>query len=275
MSCNYYSIGGFNSANLKVFSQKICNIQTNSYTTTVTAVALPTSIPGTPTISQTLAQSDFPSFSGNSLVSCSYLGLVLAGVANTNAGSTRTLNWQVNRNGSSIGTGSQAISASNKGVLNFCSLLGANAPQVGDVIDIYLWCSESATDLQFNRYGRGILPIRIKPVNDPTKLLYGTSYTYGNFGISNFSTNYGINYYYYKFFSGSITSFIPSVPSNSTFSGFGFDGENPVYGLTTHPLDYSGGNNSVQTNSNSYYINDHVPLTQIKWRETNIRYLGT
>lgn len=258
---------------LIIMPTKTCNISYNFQSTLMSSpVTLPVTEPTSPQASYTITSGMFPTLSGDLPLSISYIGFLLAGCINNNASTARTLNWRIKRNGTGIGTGSQSIAANNRGVLNFDSLSSTNSPQVGDSIGIYLWCTESSTDIQLNRYALGIVPMRFKPVNDPNKLLMFLSIVAtNNSTLTNFTQNYGGNFsttlYTPASTTGSLLSFYNGTVSATAAM------EHPTYGVETNVMDTTPAN-SVIVSSSAYTNNTIGLLNSVSWRETNIRYNG-
>ena len=274
---------GIGNNNLIVYPQKTCNITPNPQSTLLSGgsvITLSNSETVTPTFSYVLTQAYFPTLSGASLASIDYIGAVgFAG--NNSGGSTRTVNYRVKLTRGGVTTDVSGIIQQSVNTTNhiyslwFRSFSHNNAlldcaPQVGDQYDVYAWCTESATDVTLIRYGLTILPIRFKPVNNPNKLLMNTVYTVGNAVVPNFSNQFSGFYNLYKYFCGStgfigFTSAIPSVL---------FDAEHPIYGLATSQGDLTP-SNFAATNPSTSYTPTQYCISQITWRETNIRNLGT
>jgi len=266
MTGGFYGFGvGINSG-LRLQSLKTCNITYNYQSTLMgSPITLPANEPETPQISYTITPKMFPVLIGDLPQSIDYVGFLLAGCANNNASAARTLNWIVKRNGAIIATGYQLVYVSNKGVLNFNSLSGTNTPLLDDVLEIYLWCTESASDMQLNRYALGIIPGNVKPVNNPDKLLANTSFTIISTPHANFTTTSGTNYYSRKYTSDTLyTEF-------NTNLGFVFDKEHSVYGLLSNRIVVSPANKLAMNTSNYYQYTVSRP-TKISWQETNIIY---
>jgi len=274
-SNNNSGLGAGVGTSLKVQPKKTCTITYNYQSTLLTGggiFTLPTTEPVTPQMSYTIAQNMFPTLKGDLPRGIDYVGFLLAGCINNNTSSARTLNWRVLKNGTSIATGSQSVVASNKATLNFDSMSGANKPVVDDVWTVSLWCTESDTDMQFNRYGLGIHPVRIKPVNDPSKMLMFLSVNASNgSAVTNFTQNYGGSF-------GVTRMTIWTNPNDTIvfYSGtFSINGafENSTYGVVTNVIDTAPANNVIVHASN--YVNNTIQSTfSVSWRETNIRYSG-
>jgi len=260
--------------NLRPEVLKTCNFTYNYQSTLMeTPESLPTSEPANPQVSYNITEGMFPILTGDLPQSINYVGFLLAGCINNNGSSSRTLNWRVKRNGTSIGNGAQLVAASNKGTLNFDSLSGTNKPVTNDVLGIYLWCTESNSDMQLNRYGLGIIPVRIKPINDSDKLLMHTGFTVSTTGVSNFTVNYSGSYFQnYKWFNNDSGNLF-ATSGVTTITGTLFDSEHPTYGILTNNMDTAPGN-YVLVNGTSYCQNPVYRITTISWRETNIKYLG-
>ncbi|HBY20093.1 MAG TPA: hypothetical protein DEG71_03635 [Clostridiales bacterium] len=267
----------FNNINskLKIYPQKTCTL-TYNYSTTL--IGSPATLPdvepvGSPQISYTVELGHYPTLTGDLPKSIDYVGFLLAGCLNGNGSSARTLNWRVKRNSTSIGNGSQSVAANNKANLNFCSLSGANKPTVGDVLEIYLWCTESALDMQLNRHCLGIVPTKFKPVNDSNKLLANIVYSNAVTTIANFnpyaSGIKGLN----KYFSGTNTTNFYTNANTGTSSGLLLDGENNTYGILSSAID-SAPLNSVAVDATNYNASNVYRPNSVSWQETNMRYSG-
>lgn len=261
-------------AGLVLYEQKTCDITYNIQSTLIeTPVALPINEPAAPQVSYTITAGMFPTYSGNALTSFYHIGNVLAGCINNNGTSSRTLNWRVKRNGVSIANGSQSVTANYKACLNASCLVDANKPQIGDTIEIYLWCSESATDMELNRHALAIYPIRIKPINDSNQLLANIAVV-GNYSIVTAINNFTQNAAAYNR-GGAVyydNAVFQSINSSSGITKK-FINENATYGLMTIYFDTTAFN-VVRTNAAYYYYESIYFLTQVQWQETNIRYNG-
>lgn len=254
---------------LTVGALKTCNIAYNYQSSTITAVNLPNAEPASSQISYTVTSGMFPSLTGDLPASIDYVGFLLAGCINNNGSSARTLNWRVKRNGVSIGTGSQSVAASNRGTLNFSSLRDTNKPTVNDVLEVYLWCTESASDMQINRKGLGVVPTRFKPVNNASKLIKDVAIAWENYqAISNFTVSYGSLQGMVLPYNANYATQILQFGGASTIS-FPLFSEHSTYGLFTSPID-SNGSNAVLVNASNYNYNVAGRPSSISWKETNI-----
>jgi hypothetical protein len=270
---NNSGIGGGIGSVCRVQGLKTCNISTNYKVTTGLTTAIPSSkSTGSPQITYTIADDQFPTITGNLPASVDFAGFLGAGCSNTNGSSARTLNWEVERNGVSIGSGSQSIAASNKGTLSFNSLSGTNKPVKGvaDVFDIYLWCTESASDVQLIRHCLGIVTTDLKPVNDPSKLIILCGFSVYNYsaGLTGFTDGYSAQYtqrYHSPLISLPLQD--TAVPNNTIALPTREDSSRGlVYNLiTTAPA------NNVRTHASNYIVDVAMRLTRVQWRETNIR----
>lgn len=97
------------------------------------------SLPGTPLASYTVQSSDFPTISP-SPVSTKYTGILVISGKNTDS-SARTVNFQINKNGSNTVASSFSANASSYWTQTIYKFMDVVA---GDVLDIYLYCSASA-----------------------------------------------------------------------------------------------------------------------------------
>lgn len=128
-----------------------------------TPTILATSEPGTVTFSYTIQQSDLPAFDGIPL-SCSNMAIVFASGRNTTA-SLATINYRIKKNGVSLTTGSQSVTASQYWTLQLLdpSLIGVS---VSDVIDVYLWqTTANALNWDWNGLAINITRIKLEPSN--------------------------------------------------------------------------------------------------------------
>lgn len=256
----------------KLNASKTCNITCATQETLMgTPAILPNSESGSPQISYTITSGMLPTHTGDTPASITYGGALVAGCIN-NGSSSRTLNYRVKKNGTSIATGSQSISAGYKGILQYYALNGNNKPSVGDVFEIYLWCSESATDMQLNRYALRIIPTIIKLVNDKNKLLANIMISTAlDSSLTNFTQ------------SMNITTFYPILPvSGNSDTVFAImtasieemlTSENNSYGVVSNQL-YSGSFITVTNTNSAYYLTARFFYTaSISWSETNISYI--
>lgn len=109
-----------------------------------TPTTLPTSEPGTPQVSYTVAATDPPTI-GLTLYSKVLIGVVIAGgKVNTAA----TISWRMKHNGSSVTTGSTSVAASTYYTIQAFFYNCA----VGDTLQISLWSNESDSNWDYNTY---------------------------------------------------------------------------------------------------------------------------
>jgi len=254
---------------LVTYTEKICDITKNyQYGTPISTI--PTSEPETAQCSWTVTSNMFPSYSLQP-ASVDSIGFILAGCSNT-GGSSRTLNWRVKRNGTSIGTGSHSVPADNKATLNFNSLSGENKPVVNDVLEVYLWSSESGTDMTVDIQAFCIEPAKFKPVNDVNKLLFDVNFILSNTSTYNpigFNSSYSKQYYLKKW-SNRKNTYVTLY--GGTFS-FWFDSENSDYGIFTNLID-TNASNYVRVHLSNYLQDMVTKILQVKWTETNMAYGG-
>lgn len=109
-----------------------------------TPETLPTSEPATPQVGFTLAAEKFPEFNLKPY-SIKYVGVVYAAGKFTTGG---TLSWRMKKNGVSVNTGSQAVSANNFYTVNAFFL--DVAP--GDLLELALWSSVSDSNWDYKAY---------------------------------------------------------------------------------------------------------------------------
>lgn len=264
--------------NIVPLPQKTCTITHHFVGESVAGTpALPTSKPASPQISYTVAAynsgdgtGNLPSFSGDLFDSTSYSGGLLAGVLNGSA-SARTLNWQVNKNGVDItGTGTNgSVTGSQRGVLNFFKLVGDNAPVVGDVFDIYLWCTESNTDLTLQKKAICITPSRPRVYNDSARLLAHSSSVFVNTTVpSGFTGNFANQNTTLK--RGTDGSTTGSNAGAGIYGGtfkYTVDIEDSTYGLfyaNYVATPYS----AVRSHASNYLIDAISICTSFSWKET-------
>jgi len=118
-----------------------------------TPLTLPTSEPATAQVGYTLTTNDLPSFS-MSLYSVKLLAAVIGAGQFITAG---TVYWRMKKNGSSVATGSQAVSANNYYTLN-ATFFGIVA---GDVLEIALWSNQA--DSNYDYKALSVLYSRLNP----------------------------------------------------------------------------------------------------------------
>lgn len=244
---------------------KTCNISYNYQSTLMeTPATLPTAEPATPQISYTFDAGMFPTLSGDLPESIDYVGFLLAGCANSNASTDRTLNWRVKLNGVSIGNGTQSVTASNKATLNFLSLVGENKPVVGAIAEIFLWCTESDTDMQVNRHAIGIIPTRFKPVNNSNLLILSSGLVSANTDVpANFTRNVTYAATLKKVYLTNLTSFnAGTLLEKGLFEEY-------TYGVWSNQLD-TVVNNTVRVHATEYRAESPTQVTQSTWKPTNL-----
>lgn len=113
-------------------------------------------IPASPITSYIVSQSAFPTVTPN-VFSMKYNGFLVFCGKNTDSGS-RTVNWQVNKNGASSNSGSTSTNSNQFWTLINYKLLDI---AVNDVLDIYVWCSTS-TLINFDYVGFFIIPASVQ-----------------------------------------------------------------------------------------------------------------
>ena len=262
-------IGSF----LKVQPLKTCNITSYGQYTTLSGgsiLTLPNAEPGTAQVSYTVTSTMLPTYAGDLPALMTNGGFLNVGCIN-NGASGRTLNWRVKRNGVSIGTGSQSITASNKGILQFYSLVGANKINIGDVLEIFLWCTESATDMQLIQYALSVIPVAFRPVNNMNKVITNVSFAFVNTTLTNFVNNASINTQYGLLpMSGTSST---GIQTSGTLSQL-ITSENSLYGVASSWFDAVPYSAVTNTNNGSYIAPTTYRLSSVSWRESNQTYRG-
>jgi hypothetical protein len=119
-------------------------IQAASETLQGTPTTLPTSEPGTPQISYTVAQGDLPTLSPT-VASVKYIGMVFGAGKVVTAG---TISWDMKKNGSSVKTGSFSVAANYYYTVQACFYNVV----VGDQLQLALWSNQTDSNWDYNAY---------------------------------------------------------------------------------------------------------------------------
>ena len=115
--------------------------------TTGLSIHLPTFKPATAQISYTIDETNMPTITGFPIDYVPYPFLWLY-VQNT-SGANRTFSYQIELNGTSIGTGTSSTVPNNAyGVLNCLNWGSGNTPAQGDTISVKLWASGVSVYIQ-------------------------------------------------------------------------------------------------------------------------------
>jgi hypothetical protein len=208
-----------------------------------TPTALPSSKPGTPQVSITLGSSDFPSATPDKIVfdmSSAFHVMVL----NSDA-SNQTVNYDIQVNQVSIDSGTKTSTAGEYGTLTRYDYSGV---EVGDDVEVYLWCDSS--NVTYHGYFYRIVPTRVRIPNidffkDVTYTLEEYTPTDANLwlikkglyilGNSSGSTAYKI------MIALTDGTTIPFQTQDDTYGLFGMDWADAGYSATTHWTDTATG----------------------------------
>ncbi len=127
-------------------SRKVLDItyQTPQETLLGTPVTLPTSEPGTPQVSYTVASGDLPTLSITPF-SKTWISYVYAAGKFVTAG---ILSWRMKKNGSSVRTGTLSVAANTYYTLTACFFNIA----VGDVLEIALWSNQTDSNYDYKAF---------------------------------------------------------------------------------------------------------------------------
>jgi hypothetical protein len=119
-----------------------------------TPETLPTSEPSTPQVSYTVQQSDLPTMSLQPF-SLKWIGAVFGGGKFVTAGNVY---WRMKKNGDSVATGNDAVSANNYYTLSayFRDVV------VGDVLELAIWSNQSDSTFDYHA-GTHVHPTRLVP----------------------------------------------------------------------------------------------------------------
>jgi hypothetical protein len=196
----------------------------------LTPTAPPTAIStGSPQVSYTFNKSTtVPLFGGTARVKgyTSCFGFTLSGGKNT-SGATVTLNYQINKNGSSWKTGNANI-ANN----NYYTVAAYDFPNDGDVYDVYIWCT-TASGMQYSYTANYCIAHQ---VDTGSKYMENYIFTASSitplFSLTSMATSGSGNIYIYPIpnlsavsnaiLYGAGTTTIPLFTSNQTNKLFGF-----------------------------------------------------
>jgi hypothetical protein len=227
-------------------------IQSPSENLQGTPTTLPTSEPGTPQISYTVASGDLPTFSMGHYSQVWIAVLVAAGKAVTAA----TINWRMKKNGSSVNTNSFSVAANTYYTINafFYDI------SVGDVLAIALWSNKTDSNWDYNAYQvrptriilKSTLPVYV-PFNIVTMVTHPTL-VQGNPGVQ---AAYGMYLYHedsftlYKNTSAAVT-FASLHPAGT----YGF--------FRCYALGDMGNPNNAATSTSAtyrpYYQTEYIPV---------------
>ena len=244
------------SGTVTLSSVNTCTIGPYSTYTNITATALPTSEPSTPQVLYTIADGQFPTFSGTAIVAASYVAGVYANILNSST-AAYTLYYKVTYNDVTIATGSSSVSGRNKACLNAHGL--SSSVKIGDTVKVYLWASN--VSLQLAGYSLRVDAAHIKPVNDSDIVLFNSGWTIGYSCPSNVSTNW----------SGKYPNFTKYISASVAFNYIYFDGvsyvdrEHPTYGIITTEI-ATAAQVSVETSSAYYYSIPYRVFATIYWQ---------
>jgi len=240
-------------------SLKTLNItyQTPQETLLGTPETLPTSEPGTPQISYTVAAGDLPSLSITPYSEKWVAFVIGAGKVVTAA----TINYRMKKNGASVKTGTLSVAA------NYFYTIQAQFYDVavGDVLELALWSNQTDSNWDYKAFW--VQVTRIVPINKP-RLLYPC-----NFGtvIANPTLALGNPY---AMGAGTLTGYHLDVFTYSIGSAVNFESLYPkTYGLFRISRGDSTCSNDVITNTSAtyrpYYMKNNVP-SQIIFRGLRI-----
>jgi hypothetical protein len=223
-----------------------------------TPQTLPTSEPATPQISYTVANADLPTLSLTPYQK-KWVALIYGGGKFVTAG---TLYWRMKKNGASVATGSQSVSA------NYFYTAHAffNDVAVGDVLELALWSSVADSNWDYKAYQiqvtslilfdkpRLLAPCNFSELSTQPVLSLGTPYV---------NLRGELYPFHYDLLEGPITTptLFPSLQVGSDYGTFTI-----CYGDLMYP------NNAIvypESSYRPYYNRNYVP-TQIILRGVNV-----
>lgn len=160
------------------------------------------SIPGTAIDTYTVQTSDIPTINGSRTLSARYCAqLTVSGKNNDSV--NRTLNYQINKNGTSAVSGTFTANAGQMWtvVAYFRDVTSS------DVIDVYVWCTAS-TLINYDFLGIAVIPTGVQLSSSKTYLYKDVTYVIGNNAAFTNATNQGSsgNWYLNPYYFTSVTT---------------------------------------------------------------------
>jgi hypothetical protein len=223
-------------------------------------------LPGTPIDTYTVTSSVFPTIAPNP-ISVKYTGMLILSGKNTDS-ATKTINYQINKNGSNVLAGTFSATNAQYWTDMFFKFMDV---AIGDVIDIYLYCSTSAL-INYDYVAFTIVPTQL--FLSKATLIKDASFNVSlNSTLSLGTPNSSFTAPWYVYPSTVVSSTAYSVQMTANVSGLSFNPQVNAYSFGRAQYgDSSGYGNGIYIASNNhatnhpYYVRNYAP-TQISFRE--------